>query len=238
MSLGCSTVAGRDPALDPPVAQHRQLRARVAALDRHHGIHQPQALEGVAGVADLAVEQLGEVLLDVRPRQGRAAEHDRPALGHPALVELLEVLLHDHGALDQQAGHADHVGVVLVGRVEDGVDRLLDAEVDDGVAVVGQDDVDEVLADVVHVALDRGEHDRALAAVVGLLHVRLEVGDGGLHHLGRLQHERQLHLAGAEQLADHLHPGQQVVVDDVERGAARCRAPRRGRLRGRSSRRR
>ena len=56
-----------------------------------------------------------------------------------------------------------------------------------------------------------------LPRVVGLLHVRLEVGDRGLHHLGRLQHERQLHLAGAEQLADDLHPGEQVVVDDVQR---------------------
>ena len=56
------------------------------------------------------------------------------------------------------------VGVVLLGRLEDRVDRLLDAEVDDGVAVVGQDDVDQVLADVVDVALDGGQHDRALAA--------------------------------------------------------------------------
>ena len=44
-----------------------------------------------------------------------------------------------------------------------------------------------------------------LPLVVGLLHVRFEVGDRGLHDLGGLQHERQLHLAGAEQLADHLH---------------------------------
>ena len=91
---------------------------------------------------------------------------------------------------------------VLLGGLQDRGDRLLDAEVDDLVAVVGQDDVDEVLADVVDVALDRGQHDGALALVVDLLHVRLEVGHRGLHHLGRLQHERQLHLAGAEQLAD------------------------------------
>ncbi len=51
-------------------------------------------------------------------------------------------------------------------------------------------------------------------------HVRLEVGDGGLHRLGRLQHERQLHLPGAEQLADHLHPLEQHVVDDRQRGDA------------------
>jgi hypothetical protein len=45
----------------------------------------------------------------------------------------------------------------------------------------------------------------------------LEIRDRGLHRLGRLQHERQLHLAGAEQLADHLHAGEQMDVDDVER---------------------
>ena len=90
----------------------------------------------------------------------------------------------------------------------------------DLVAVVGEDDVDEVLADVVDVALHRGQHDAALAAGVVLLHVGLEVGDGGLHGLGRLQHERQLHLAGGEQLADDLHAGEQHVVDDGERGHA------------------
>ena len=62
---------------------------------------------------------------------------------------------------------------------------------------------------------------RALAVVaLDLLHVRLEVGDRRLHGLGRLEHEGQLHLAGAEQLADHLHAGQQDVVDDVERRRA------------------
>ena len=68
------------------------------------------------------------------------------------------------------------------------------------------------------VALDGREHDRALAAgVVGAVDVRLEVRHRGLHDLGRLQHERQLHLAAAEELADGAHAGEQVVVDDVER---------------------
>jgi hypothetical protein len=45
--------------------------------------------------------------------------------------------------------------------VEDGTDRLPDAEIDDRAAVVGQDDVDEILADVVDVAAHRCQHDRA-----------------------------------------------------------------------------
>jgi hypothetical protein len=40
---------------------------------------------------------------------------------------------------------------------------------------------------VVDVAPHRGEHDEALAALVGLLHVRLEVDDGDLHPLGLLR---------------------------------------------------
>ncbi len=55
-----------------------------------------------------------------------------------------------------------------------------------------------------------------LPGLVGLLHVRLEVRDRRLHHLGGLEHERQLHLPRPEQLADHLHAVQQRVVDDVQ----------------------
>ena len=93
----------------------------------------------------------------------------------------------------------------------------LDAEVDHAVAVIGQDDINQVLADVVHVAFDRGEDDGAFLLALDPLHHRFQVGNGGFHRLGALQHERQLHLAGAEQVADNFHAVQQHVVDDVER---------------------
>jgi hypothetical protein len=57
-------------------------------------------------------------------------------------------------------------------------------------------------------------------AAAGRLDVGLEVGDGGLHRLGRLQHEGQLHLPGGEQLTDRGHAGQQEAVDDVQRGCS------------------
>ena len=149
--------------LDPAGAQRGQLGARLAPPDRHERVHQPQSLERVAGVAHLAVEQPGQVLLHVGPGERGTAEHHRPAPGQPARVQLGQVVPHDHGGLHQQPGHPDDVGAVLAGRLEDGRDRLLDADVDHVVAIVGQDDVDQVLADVVHVALDRGQHDPALA---------------------------------------------------------------------------
>ena len=127
--------------------------------------------------------------------------------------------------------------VDLLRLVDEVLQRRLDPDVVDLVAVVREDDVDEVLADVVDVALDRADHDDALAAGVVLLHVRLEVGDRGLHRLRALQHERQLHLAAAEEVADDLHALEQHVVDDRQRGRPPASA-RRARPRGRRARRR
>ena len=142
-------------------------------------------------------------------------------VGQAAVVQLGQVVAHHHRRLHQQPRHADDVGVVLLRRGDDRGDRLLDADVHHVIAVVGQDDVDEVLADVVHVAPDRREHDRAAPAVRRLLHVRFEVADRGLHDLRRLEHERELHLPGAEQLAHRLHAVEQEVVDYCQGGPLR-----------------
>ena len=99
------------------------------------------------------------------------------------------------------------------------------AEVDDLVVVAAEHHADDVLADVVHVALDGGEHHLAVAAGPrggrrgGLLgvHERLEVGDGALHHAGGLHHLRQEHLPRPEQVAHDLHAVHQRALDDVER---------------------
>ena len=124
-----------------------------------------EALEGVLAVEQATLVDLAQVALDVGAGEGGAAEQHRD-LGQPAGVELLEVVAHDQRALDQQAAHADGVGLDLLGLLDHLGDRDLDAEVVHLVAVVGEDDVDQVLADVVHVALDRGQHDAALAARV------------------------------------------------------------------------
>jgi hypothetical protein len=74
------------------------------------------------------------------------------------------------------------------------------------VAVVGQDDVHEVFADVVDIALDRRDDDRALRLALGLLHESLQVRHRHLHDLGALEHERQLHLARAEEIPTTFIP--------------------------------
>ena len=155
-----------------------------------------------------------QIVFDVPAVQRRPAEDHRRV--DAALVERDEVFLHDDGGLHQQPAHADGVGPGLLEFGDHRVDRLLDADVVDLVAVVREDDVHEVLADVVDVALHGGEDDLALLLAFGLLHELFEVRDRGLHHLGGLQHERQLHLPAAEQVADDLHAVEQDLVDDVD----------------------
>ena len=83
-----------------------------------------------------------------------------------------------------------------------------------------EDDLDQVLADVVDVALHRGEDDLAARRGVGLLHELLEVVDRGLHRFGRLQHFGDDQLVVVEQPADLGHARHQRPVDDVERRGA------------------
>ena len=97
------------------------------------------------------------------------------------------------------------------------LDRDLLAEVDDRVAVVGEDRVDQRLADVVDVAEHGRDHDLALGVALDPVEVVLEPGDRALHHLRRLEDERQDQLAGAELVADLLHRRQQDRVQGRDR---------------------
>ena len=100
--------------------------------------------------------------------------------------------------------------------LNDFVDRLLDSNIDHVIAVIAQNDVDEVLPDVVHIATDGGEHHRALSSIRGLFHVGFEERHRGLHDFSGLQHKGQLHFAGGKALADHPHALQEVVVDQLK----------------------
>ena len=126
---------------------------------------------------------------------------------------------HHHllGRLHQEPRQSNGVGLVLVAGGDERLGRDLDAEVDDAVAVVGQDDLDQVLADVVDVALHRGQDERATRRRLGLLHERLEVGHRGLHRLGRLEDFGDDELVVVEEPADLVHALHERAVDDVER---------------------
>ena len=116
------------------------------------------------------------------------------------------------------------VGILLAGHVEDLLSRNHDAEVDHLVVIALQNHADDVLADIVHVALYGGHDDLALRRHLGHagsalfgLEIGLEVGDGLLHHARRLHDLGQKHFASAEQVTDDVHPGHQRAFDNVQR---------------------
>ena len=113
-----------------------------------------------------------------------------------------------------------------LGGVQQDVGRDHHPEVDDLVVVAAEDHADDVLADVVDVALDRAERppcpaaERSARRDEGCFSSSMkgcEVGDRLLHRAGALDDLRQEHLARAEEVADDLHPGHERALDDVER---------------------
>ena len=212
-STGSSPLARNAVAPVAQLLQQRRVRVLVDQL-----VHHRQALEGVLAVEDARLVGLLGVLAAGVQRAVAERAVDRRAADQHRIVEALRVQLLDRGrhllgGRDEQRGQADRGRFVLDRGVEDRLDRHLLAEVDDRVAVVREDRVDERLADVVHVAEHGREHDRALRVALDLVEVFLQLRDRALHHFGRLQHERQDQFAGAELVADLFHRRQQHLVE-------------------------
>ena len=156
-----------------------------------------------------------QIVFNIFAGEGGAAANHR--VFELLRLKVLNDILHLQRGLDQQSAEADNICLVFAGGSDDGVRRLLDAEIYDLVAVVAEDDVDQVLADIVDVTLHGGEDVRSLLRTSGLFHLRLKIGDGLLHHSGRVEHRRQLHLARTKEFADGLHAIEQHGIDHVER---------------------
>ena len=84
-------------------------------------------------------------------------------------------LLHALEGGGHQGREPHEVGILLPDGVHHCLHRHIAAKVDDLEAIVLEDDADDVLADVVDVALDGGEDDAALAGPGPA-----PLGDGGL----------------------------------------------------------
>ena len=172
----------------------------------------------------------------LRARRGPADEQRQADM---AALHLLRDEDHLVERRRDEAAQADDVRVLVERGLQNAIAGHHHAQIDDLVAVAAQHDADDVLADIVHVALDGREHDLALAALLLPLlpflpflpsAARLpaapaspasmngcEVRDRLLHRPGALDHLRQEHLARAEQPADDLHAVHQRPLDHVER---------------------
>ena len=189
------------------------------------------AARGIRHVDHRAFVMRGDLDRRVHAAGGGAADQQRhlPVAEVRVLLHLASHVLHLFQAGRDQAREADDVGALFARLLQDLMGRHHHAHVHHLEVVALQDHGDDVLADVVHVALDGGDDDLALAAHVaarGLqrlllgLDVGQQVRHGLLHHAGALDHLGQEHLAGAEQVSDHVHAVHQGAFDHVQRAAA------------------
>ena len=183
--------------------------------------HQPAREHGAGGrvgrIENVPVERRE---LDGGVQRGGGGAADEQRRREPAGSHLPAELLHLEERRGDEPADADEVGAHRGGLLQDGLLRDHHAEVGDLETVASQHDAGDVLADVVDIALDRGQQETGLGAAAPLLaHIGLEDLHGVAHHLGGLHDLREEHLAGGEQLAHARHARHQRSLDDVHRAA-------------------
>ena len=129
----------------------------IAPVLVHQGAGHADRPRRVGHVDDRAVVLGLDLDRGVRPRRRRAADQQRQL--EPLALHLAGEVAHLLERRRDQPGQPDQVRAGLPRRVEDPAGRDHHAEVDDLVVVAGEHDADDVLADVVDVALDRGHDD-------------------------------------------------------------------------------
>ncbi len=165
--------------------------------------------------------RLRVVLLDLHRsvRLGGGGTTDQERQLEALALHLLSHMHHLVQRRGDETGETDHVGPHFPRRLEDGLAGDHDPEVDDLEVVALQHHPDDVFADVVHIPFHGRQHDFAVAGATRFLRldIGLQIGDRPLHHPRRFHHLRQEHLAGAEQIADHVHAIHQRPFDDMQR---------------------
>ena len=110
-----------------------------------------QAVKSIPRIKKLPFIKRHKIGIDVAPIERRSAENDRHI--DAAFVHQFQIVAHDERRFYKQAAHPDRIRFCLFPRTQNVVDRLFDAEIYDLVAVVGQDNIDQIFADVMDVAL-------------------------------------------------------------------------------------
>ncbi len=134
-----------------------------------------------------------------------AADQHDVVVAHALFLQRVDDDLHVRHRRRQQRRHAQDVGLVLLDRLEIVLDGIVDAEVDDLEAGAFHHHADEVLADVVDVALHGADDHLADLRSAGLGQQRAQDEHARLHGVGRHQHFGHEEDAVPEVLADDAH---------------------------------
>ena len=135
----------------------------------------------------------------VRRRRGRPADQQRLLISQA--LHFLGDMHHFIQRGRDESRQPDEIRAFPRRGLEDFLAGHHDAQIDDFKVITLQHHTDDVLADVVHVALHGGDDDFAVGAAGAgffLLDVGNQHGDRFFHHARRFHHLRQEHLARAK----------------------------------------
>ena len=142
-----------------------------------------------------------------------ATDQDDVVVAHTALDHLVDDDLHVGHRRGEQGRHAQDVGLVLLEGVEIGTRVVVDADVDHLESCALEHHPDEVLADVVDVALDGADHDLADRLGPGLGQERSQDRHPRFHRVRGEEYLRDEQDAVAEVHADNAHPLDERLVE-------------------------
>ena len=120
-----------------------------------------------------------------------------------------------------ESREANHVDLLLNGPTDNLLSRHHHPQIDDLIAIACHDDTDDILADVMDIALDGSKEDFGAtgrgAGIAGgsRLHGGLENLYGLFHGTGRLHHLGEEHLSLSETTTHLVHTCHQRSLDDV-----------------------
>ena len=168
-------------------------KQRAARLYIDQRIHRRKPFEGILAVK--YARFVRSAVLGKQDAPAKAAVNSRPAYQHrvfqPAALQFVHDQRHLLAGIDQQGAQADGSRIDFHRFGDDDLSRHLLAQVDHGIAIIRQDRLDQVFANIMHIAVDRRHHHRPLGGALGALQELLDVRDGFLHDFGRLQHKGQ-----------------------------------------------
>ena len=197
------------------------LNGLLASRGVQEFLHEARVTGGVAYVEYGAFVARGNLYGSVRGRGGGTADDNRDALA--CVLHGFRDRTHFFERRRNQSGKAQYIGLVLDDSLHDDVFGNHHAEVHHFVAVTGHNHGDNILADIVHVALHGGDYDFAAARSVRVL-ARLDVGLQDfyrlLHGACSFDHLRQEHLAFTEATADFVHAVHKRAGNDSHRAIA------------------
>src|ERR1700722_7670178 len=162
---------------------------------------------GIGGVA-VGTAHVGVLLGD-----RRTADHHDHLIADALLLEQVYVRLEHRHRRGQEGGEPDDVGLMLADRGYELLRCYLHAQVDHLEAGPFEHDVHQVLADVVHIALDRAHHDLADGLGASLGQQRPQDLQRGRHRLARDQHFWHEEIAAFEPGTDLFERGDQRLIE-------------------------